>query len=374
MKLKWISQDTDRHGNVRTYVRKPGCKKVRIVAQEGRDAFFLEYTEALKNAVAKSGQEPAGASVIDGSLKYLFSRYFAECGDFRRLADATRKQMRQRCDNLCLSVDANGKRRGDKDYRSIQSQHVLTLRDEKVLTPTEANKLVSDFRKVWKWAKQQKLVTSNPANEVDMISVVSDGFHTWTREEIEAFDKRHAIGTKPRLAKDLLLFTGVRRSDVVRFGPQMIKDGWLKWTEIKGRNKVVKNRELPVLPQLQETLDRSPSGQLVFLATAYGKPFTLMGFSQWFKIQCRKAGLGHCSAHGLRKAGATIAAEQGATEKQLMAIYGWETARQAAHYTKQADRKRMAGDAMHLVAPAGTAPALSENLLPHSQTVGQKGS
>lgn len=365
MKLKWISQDTDRHGNVRTYVRKPGFKKVRLTAQEGSDAFFLEYTEALKNAVPKAEQEPVGASVIDGSLKYLFSRYFAECGDFRRLADATRKQMRQRCDNLCLSVDQHGRRRGDKDYRSIQSQHILTLRDEKVLTPTEANKLVSDFRKVWKWAKQQKLVTSNPATEVDMVVVVSDGFHTWTREEIEQYDARWPIGTKQRLAKDLLLFTGVRRSDVVRFGPQMEKDGWLKWTEVKGRSKVVKNRELPILPVLADTIAASPSGHLAYLITKDGKPYTEMGFSHWFKEACVAASLGHCSAHGLRKAGATIAAEQGATSQQLMAIYGWETLRQAETYTRKANRKRMAGDAMHLVAP-------SENSLPHSQLVGQK--
>jgi hypothetical protein len=59
----------------------------------------------------------------------------------------------------------------------------------------------------------------------------------------------------------------------------------------------------------------------------------------------------HCSAHGLRKAGATIAAENGATEHQLMAIYGWESPKQAALYTRKADRKRLAGDAMHLLVP-----------------------
>jgi len=36
-----------------------------------------------------------------------------------------------------------------------------------------------------------------------------------------------------------------------------------------------------------------------------------------------RSGLAKCSAHGLRKAGATIAAENGATDQQLMAMFGW---------------------------------------------------
>ncbi|HCX66089.1 MAG TPA: recombinase XerC, partial [Rhodobiaceae bacterium] len=50
-------------------------------------------------------------------------------------------------------------------------------------------------------------------------------------------------------------------------------------------------------------------------------------------------------------AGATIAADNGATEHQLMAIYGWESPKQAALYTRKANRRKLAGDAMHLIAP-----------------------
>ena len=44
---------------------------------------------------------------------------------------------------------------------------------------------------------------------------------------------------------------------------------------------------------------------------------------------CDQAGLKLCTAHGLRKAGATIAANNGATAHQLMAIFGWATLRMA---------------------------------------------
>jgi hypothetical protein len=50
----------------------------------------------------------------------------------------------------------------------------------------------------------------------------------------------------------------------------------------------------------------------------------------------RRRGLPHASAHGLRKAGAVIAAEKGATERQLMAIFGWSTMKKAARYPRAA--------------------------------------
>ena len=93
--------------------------------------------------------------------------------------------------------------------------------------------------------------------------------------------------------------------------------------------------------------------------TAFGKPFTANGFGNWFRRRCDEAGLPHCSAHGLRKAGATIAAENGATEHQLMAMYGWESPKQAALYTRNADRKRLIGGAMHLLVPTESVPPMA---------------
>ncbi|MEI9901164.1 MAG: hypothetical protein WDN31_14625 [Hyphomicrobium sp.] len=64
--------------------------------------------------------------------------------------------------------------------------------------------------------------------------VSSKGHHTWTSEELEQFEARHPIGTKARLAFGLLIYTGVRRSDVVRLGRQHVRDGWLKFYRLQG--------------------------------------------------------------------------------------------------------------------------------------------
>ena len=72
------------------------------------------------------------------------------------------------------------------------------------------------------------------------------------------------------------------------------------------------------MPELQAAIDVGPCGNLTFLVTAHGKPFTTAGFGNRMRKWCDAAGLKDCSAHGLRKAGACIAAENGATEAQLM--------------------------------------------------------
>jgi integrase len=177
----------------------------------------------------------------------------------------------------------------------------------------------------------------------------SEGFHTWTQEEVAAFEQAHPVGTMARLALALLLYTGQRRSDVILFGPQHVKDGWLRFTQQKNRNSNPVTLEIPILPALSEVIEATRSGHLTYLVTQYGKPFTVGGFGNRMREWCDAAGLPHCSAHGLRKAGAVQAAENGATVHQLMAIFGWRDIKQAESYTKKASQKRLAGDSMHLI-------------------------
>ena len=65
-----------------------------------------------------------------------------------------------------------------------------------------------------------------------------------------------------------------------------------------------------------------------------------------FKDACKLAGINDKSAHGLRKAAATRAADNGAAAHELMAIFGWKDIKEAEMYTRNADRKRLAAKAM----------------------------
>lgn len=127
-------------------------------------------------------------------------------------------------------------------------------------------------------------------------------------------------------------------------------------TEKHARGKASEQVTIPILSPLAESIAATKTGDLTYLVTQAGRPWVKESFGTWFREACRKAGCPG-SAHGLRKAGATRAAERGATERQLMAIFGWTTAKMATHYTRSADRTRLARDAAQLLLPE----AQSEN-------------
>jgi integrase len=177
---------------------------------------------------------------------------------------------------------------------------------------------------------------------VKAIRVKSDGFHSWNDDEIAQFEKRHPIGSFARLALALLLYTGQRRSDVVRMGPQHIRNGVLHVRQQKTGIELA----IPVHPVLAAVLAETPTHHLTFLATQFGRPFTAGYFGQWFRGQCDAAGLRHCSAHGLRKAAARRLAEAGCTAHEIAAITGHASLKEVERYTRAVDQQKLAAAAM----------------------------
>ncbi len=339
-RLKHLIEDTDRHGNVRVYLRKPGAKKVRLRSTPGTQDFLDEYRTALaggqvaqRKTVSRRGEK--------GSFKWLCEQYFASA-EFKQLSPRTQYVRRRVLDGIC-------KTDGSKPFALMEPRHVRKRRDEKANTPEAANGLIKALRQVFNYALESDLSNRNPARDVPYLKTGSEGFHSWTMEEVRQFEACHPVGSKARLALALLLYTGQRRSDIVKLGPQHIKDGWLTITQEKNKSRKPITLSIPVLSELQAVIDATPTGNLAFLVTAFGKPFTSNGFGNWFRKQCDAAALNHCSAHGLRKAGAAVAAENGATERQLMAIFGWTTMKEAARYTRAANQKVLAASGMKLM-------------------------
>ncbi|MGA8229781.1 MAG: hypothetical protein WCA55_24975, partial [Xanthobacteraceae bacterium] len=102
-----------------------------------------------------------------------------------------------------------------------------------------------------------------------------DGYHTWTEQEIAQFEAHHPIGSKPRLALALGIYSGQRRTDVVAMGRQHIRDGVLYLTQSKTGTSLA----IPVHPDLAAIIDATPIPITnTFLMTSYGRPFTSHGF------------------------------------------------------------------------------------------------
>jgi integrase len=164
------------------------------------------------------------------------------------------------------------------------------------------------------------------------------GFKKWTEEEVERYEARWPIGTRQRVWLDVLLYTGLRRGDAVMIGRQHVRNGIATLqTEKSGEVITV---TLPILPVLAETLKTGPCSDLAFICGERGTPLTKESFGNMFKDACRAAGVNENkkAANGLRKVGATRAAENGATVAELEAIFGWRGGGMAALYTEEANR------------------------------------
>jgi integrase len=349
--LPYLRCDTDRHGNERLFVRRFG-RCIRIRALAGTKGFLEAYGEALEalEAGAPQVQVPRGAAPA-GTLGWLAAAYFASI-EFTRLPPASQSNRRGIIE-ACLREPLKPSS-PDKlalcPLSLLAAQHVRLLRDRKADRPGAANNRLKYMSSMLSWAVERNLMRANPVRDVKPLRYATDGFHAWTPDEVKRFEAKHPIGTKARLALALMLYLDARRSDVVTLGRQHVRDGVIRFVPRKTRRNKMHAIEIPILPELAKIIEASPAGDLTFLMTERGKPFTATAFSAWFRARCDEAGLPQCTAHGLRKAGATIMAERGATDRQLMAMFGWESSQQATTYVASADRKRLAAEAARLMA------------------------
>lgn len=325
VKIKHLSLETDRHGKARIYYRVGKGARTALRGPVGSPEFWEDYHKAAGNPVDRGGND---------TLRALCVAYYKSSG-FKTLKATTRRVRRNMLDRFCEA-------HGHKRYVQLEPRHCRAIRDGMTETPDAWNNLRKALIQVFKYAVEYDLMTFNPASQVGKLKSRPGGIHAWTPDEILQFEARHPTGTKARLAMSLLLYTGQRRGDVVGMGRQHVREGWLRVTQ----QKTGKVLEIPVTSTLADTIANSPTGDLTYLVTEYGKPFTAAGFGNWFRARCNEADLPQCSAHGLRKAAAAKLAEAGATTQEIMAITGHESLAEIERYTKSADQRRRAASAM----------------------------
>lgn len=338
-RLKYIVEDKDRHGNVRLYYRRHG-RKIRLRGPAGSPEFLADYREAAAGLSERKDKSPGVGNVIPRSVRWLCVQYF-KSAMFKELDPRTQKVRRTVLERFCKH-----KNDGDKPFALLQPRHVRIRRDEMSDRPEAANSMVKALRQLYRFALRYDHHDDNPADKVEYLKGNADGFHSWTLGEIEKYEEAYPVGTTARLALALALYTGQRRSDLVQFGKQHIRDGWLVFTQHKGRNRNPVRMEIPIIPELQSVIDQTPTGDLTFLVTAFNRPFTSNGFGNRFRKWCDDAGLPQCSVHGLRKAAAARLAELGCTEQEIMAITGHRTSKEVTRYTRAASQKTRAESAL----------------------------
>jgi integrase len=327
----WVDRKT---GRARYHLRRRGFKRTRLPGVPWSPQFMAAYEAAMSgpNAAIGAGRVKSG-SVAAVVAAYLDSQTF-----FGSKSPGTQRMRRGILERFRAAY-------GDRPLALLPPEWIEALLDAK--PPHAARSWLVTLRSLCEFAVKRGWLRSNPAANVKLRSVKSDGFHTVTEDEIAQFEAFHPIGSRERLAFALLLYTAQRRSDVVRMGRQHVRE------TPEGPALYVKQRKtgvellIPIRPELRAVLAATPSEHLTFLVTATGKPYGDNHFSESFREWCDAAGLPkHCSAHGLRKAACRRLAEAGCSANEIMAISGHATMKELVRYTKAADQARLARNAM----------------------------
>jgi integrase len=330
-----LCRQITRHGKTVWYVRIGKGPRVRMRAEFGSDEFETEYQAAI------SGRRRLTKNTAVGTLAWLLARYRETTEWQQGLSPATRRQR----DNIFRQAIETA---GGVPVARINKAVIIDGRERRARTPAQARNFLDAMRGLFKWATKTGHIKIDPTIGVENPPrKKNDGFIPWNEDHVAAYERRWPIGTRQRVWLDVLLYTGLRRGNAVRFGRQHVRDGvgQIK-TEKSGFTVTV---TLPILSVLAETLAASPCGDLTFIAGGRGQPLTKESFGNLFREACRSARVPG-SAHGVRKIAATRAANAGATVAQLEAIFGWTGGTMASLYTRAADRERLAREAMHMLA------------------------
>ena len=323
----WVDSRDDR---AYYYLRRRGFPRVRLPGLPWSPSFMAAYEAALTGPRTAVG----AGRIKPGSVAAVVAAYLDSQAFFASKSAGTQRMRRGILERFRAA-------HGDMPFALLPAEWIEALLDSK--PPHAANSWLVTLRSLCDFAVKRGWLRSNPATNIKLRPIKGDGFHTLTEDEIAQFEAHHPIGTKPRLAFALLLYTGQRRSDVIRMGRQHIKDGVLTVKQ----QKTGATLAIPVHPHLQAVLDATPSEHLTFLVTTTGKPYGGNAFSAQFRNWCDAAGLPKCcKVHGLRKAACRRLAEAGCSANEIMAISGHATMKELVRYTAAADQARLARNAM----------------------------
>ena len=323
-RLPHVHQEITRHGRRIWYFRQGHGKRIRLPDDFGSEAFMEAYRAAI------AGEPPRQKGRADPrSLQWLFEEW-KRSSDWGGTKPATKRQR----ENVMMRLIEKSE---NPPFKAITQKSIQDVREAMQDRPAAANNFIKTMRALYRWAEDAQHVEDNPAAKVRFIATKSDGFRAWTREDLQRFRDTYPIGTRERVAIEVLVTTGLRRGDAVRLGRPHLKDGVFMLHTEKTGTEVYR----PLMPELAAAIEAGPVGDLTFICGVNGLPMVKESFGNWFRKACKEARV-EGSAHGVRKLAATLMAERGATESQLMAAFGWTTSDQPTLYTRAADRRRLA--------------------------------
>ena len=253
----------------------------------------------------------------------------------------------------------NATPRGERQLATLTPQGL-----EKILgkmNPHPRRSPLKALRHFGQWAKAERLVQHDLTAGMKLGRVPKTVAIIQVRARYREIEAAHPIGSKERLALAIMLYTGLRRSDAIRFGPQHVHDGMIEFVPQKTESSTGFTLRCRIHPELAKVIaGTSLIGAASLLVSERGKSFGPSGFSGFMRAACNKAGLPECSSHGLRKACARRLADAGADVLVIASITGHADLRELQVYIRNRDQ-RLAAERAVAAMPGGSAQTANTN-------------
>jgi integrase len=332
--LKYVNAFANRgrkDKRLRYYFRRRGGKAIPLPGLPGSEEFMAAYAAALAGL---SIIEIGASRTLPGTINALAVTYYGSV-DWQKLAPDTKK-------NRARVIERFRAEHGKKRVALLHRHHILQMLAA-IKTPSAKRHWLKAIRGLLRTAIPS-MRRDDPTEGIAGIKMPkTKGHHTWTDEEIAQYRAYWPLGTQQRLVMEFALETASRRGEVVRFGPQHVRNGRIRIERSHGSEDV----DMPMSRELQAACDAMGKVHHTYIITAHGKPRSKYGLGNDFARWATEAGLPRrCRLHGLKKGGMRRLAEAGGTAHELMAFSGHKTLTEVQRYTTEADRKRLADTAM----------------------------
>jgi integrase len=354
------------------YLRYGNAQRVTITGAPGSAEYLANYERLLgeaKGAVARADAKHAEKRALktkgedeEGTIDAVV-RQFLNSGAFKAMKPATKLHYERNLRSLC-NYDMGDGRFGTELVTEMTRKVVRGMLGKVVPAPSNKN-FLGCLRALMRFCAIDLELISEDSDPTIGVTVPKidradddEGFKCWLPEHVEWFRDRWPLGSMPRNAMELMIYSGAACADVIRLGRANIKpDRFGRKFLVYKRQKTGTTATNPLWPELEAYLDRAypPDWEGPFLLDGAENPWNpemgnvipLRGhrtksgniaFSRWFRDQCIKAGVptGY-SAHGLRKRYATDLVEQGRSLPTVMRAGGWKKPATAARYFEKAD-------------------------------------
>jgi integrase len=324
IRLPYVHEYHDRHRKLRRYVRRPGSRRVALPGLPGSPEFMQAYQDAVSGPVLRARTPKAG------TLAALAIEFFGST-EFANLKPSSQATYRV---TLGPVLELDGYRLV-RDLPADKARKIIQEIGTK--HPAMANLTRAVLRRLFSFAMTIGQRRDNPFDAVPKYKIGTH--HTWTDAELDAYEKRWPVGTRERLAFDVLIYTTQRVGDAVRIQRSDIRNGVITLVQQKTGAEVF----VPLHPALARSIKAGPAKGVYLIGDRNGRPIKRGALSKLISAAVKAAGLPpECVAHGLRKASLRRLAEHGATSKEMQAISGHKSLSEIERYTRQADQQRLA--------------------------------